>query len=264
MAEPFVLQRGLPAGLERQLRPIMSEKQTALVSGGGTGIGQACCRALAAAGLRVIVHYNSSQEAASRLAGELPEAFTVRADLGDPDQVEAMVAEIKEKAGRLDVLVNNAGFSRDGLIPRMKIQDYDAVAAIERGTWFLTRLVLRHFMLRANSGRIINISSVVAYTGNAGQIPYAMAKAGIDAMTRSLAHELSGRKILVNSVAPGFIDTAMTQGMSDQVRQGILERVPLGRMGEPAEVAEVVTFLATSAGYIHGSIVHVNGGLYGG
>jgi 3-oxoacyl-[acyl-carrier protein] reductase len=162
------------------------------------------------------------------------------------------------------VLVNNAGVNRNGLIPRMKLADYDAVAALTRSTWLLTRLVLRHFMLRPDRGRIINISSVVAHTGNPGQIPYTMAKAGIDAMTRSLAHELAGRKILVNSVAPGFIDTDMTSGLADEARERILARVPLGRMGRPEEVAEVVAFLATAASYVNGSVLHVNGGLYGG
>jgi 3-oxoacyl-[acyl-carrier protein] reductase len=197
------------------------------------------------------------------VADALPGAFAARADLGDPAQVEALVRQLQEAAGRVDVLVNNAGYNRDAPIFTMKLEDYDAVAGLARGTWYLTKLVLRRFMLRTG-GRVVNISSVVGHTGNAGQIPYTMAKAGLDAMTRSLAQELRGRDILVNSVAPGFIDTDMTAGLPDEVRGAILERVPLGRMGRPEEVAEVVAFLATGATYVNGSVIHVNGGLYGG
>ncbi len=129
------------------------------------------------------------------------------------------------------MLVNNAGYNVNGLLPAMKLDDYDAVAAMARGTWYLTKLVLRRFMLRQGSGRIINISSVVGHTGNPGQVPYTMVKAGLDALTKSLAQELAGRPILVNSVAPGFIDTEMTQELPAAAREAILARIPLGRMG---------------------------------
>ena len=237
--------------------------RVAVVTGGATGIGRAVCQALAAKGMRVGVVYNSSEAAARSVADGLPGAFVARADLGDPAQVEALVKQLQEVAGRVDVLVNNAGYNRDAPIFSMKIDDYDAVAGLARGTWYLTKLVLRRFMLRSG-GRIVNISSVVGHTGNVGQIPYTMAKAGLDAMTRSLAQEMQGRDILVNSVAPGFIDTDMTAGLPDEVRTRILERIPLGRMGRPEEVAEVVAFLATAASYVTGSVIHVNGGMYGG
>ena len=133
-----------------------------------------------------------------------------------------------------------------------------------RGAWYLTKRVLRVFMLRRSKGKIINISSVVGHTGNAGQIPYTMEKAATDAMTKSLAKELAGRNILVNSVAPGFIETEMTGALPEEIREQILQTVPLGRMGRPEEVAEVVAFLASGAGYIQGSVIHVNGGMYGG
>jgi 3-oxoacyl-[acyl-carrier protein] reductase len=236
----------------------------ALVTGGGTGIGAACCRALAAAGFQVAVHYRASATAAERLAAELPGAFTVRADLAEPAEVEALVGTLAERAGRVDVLVNNAGANRNGATATMKLDDYDAVTALARGTWYLTKLVLRRFMLRAGEGRIVNVTSVVGHTGNAGQAPYTMAKAGLDALTKSLAQELAGRNILVNAVAPGFIDTPMTAELPDAVRADALARVPLGRMGTPEEVAEVVAFLATGGSYVNGSVVHVNGGLYGG
>ena len=164
----------------------------------------------------------------------------------------------------MDVLVNNAGFNVNAPLLSMKLDDYDAVAGLARGTWYLTKLILRRFMLRSNSGRIINISSVVGHTGNAGQIPYTMVKAGLDAFSKSLAQELSGREILVNSVAPGLIDTDMTRELPEEAAAGILERIPQGRMGTPEEVADVVAFLATRATYVNGSVIHVNGGLYGG
>jgi len=146
----------------------------------------------------------------------------------------------------------------------MKVGEFDAQRAMLRGTWYLTKRLLRLFMLRGGSGRIINISSVVGHTGNGGQIPYTMEKAALDAFTRSLAKELWGRNILINSVAPGFIDTAMTEILPDDVRSKILENIPLGRMGQPEEVADVVTFLASRGSYITGTVIHVNGGLYGG
>jgi 3-oxoacyl-[acyl-carrier protein] reductase len=242
----------------------MSEAPVALVTGGGTGIGAACCRALAAEGFRVGVHYRSSEEPARKLASELGDAFAVRADLCVPEEVDALVVELKEQAGRVDVLVNNAGFNVNAPMLAMKIEEFDSVADMSRGAWYLTKLVLRRFMLRKKTGRIINISSVVGHTGNPGQIPYTMVKAGLDAFTKSLAFELAGRDILVNSVAPGFIDTDMTAELPEEVKGAILMRVPQQRMGTPEEVADVVAFLATRGSYVNGSVIHVNGGMFGG
>lgn len=242
----------------------MSEKPVALVTGGGTGIGAACCRALASEGLRVAVHYRSREEKARKLAAELPDAFTVRADLDDAEQIEALVAELEEKAGRVDVLVNNAGFNVNAPMLSMKLEDFDAVTQVARGAWYLTKLVLRRFMFRAKSGRIINVSSAVSHTRNAGQISYTVTKAGLDAFTKSLCRELAGRDILVNSVAPGFIDTDMTAEQPDEVRSAILARIPQQRMGTPDEVAHVVAFLATRGSYVNGTVIHVNGGMFGG
>ena len=240
------------------------EPRVALVTGGGTGIGAACCRALATEGFRIGVHYRSSEEAALKLVAELKDSFAVRADLNSQTDIDALIKDLKEKAGRVDVLVNNAGYNVNAPMLSMKLDDYDAVAGMARGTWYLTKLVLRRFMLRKGSGRIINVSSVVGHTGNPGQIPYTMVKAGLDAFSKSLAQELAGRDILVNSVAPGFIDTDMKQEIPEEIRGGILARIPQGRMGRADEVADVVTYLATRASYINGSVIHVNGGMFGG
>jgi 3-oxoacyl-[acyl-carrier protein] reductase len=242
----------------------VSATKVALVTGGGRGIGAACCRALSDAGFRVAVHYRSSAAEAEELAAKLPDAFPVRADLAVPEEIDVLVAQLKERVGRLDVLVNNAGFNRNGLTPAMKLEHYDEIAAMARGTWYLTKLALRRFMLRQDAGRIINITSVVGHTGNPGQVPYTMVKAALDAFTKSLAQELAGRPILVNSVAPGFIDTDMTAELPEAIREAVLARIPLGRMGTPEEVAEVVAWLATAASYVHGTVIHVNGGMYGG
>lgn len=241
-----------------------SGTKVALVTGAARGIGAACARALGAEGFRVVVHYRSSEAAARELVEKLPEALAVRADLAKSEEIDALIKGLKEETGRIDVLVNNAGYNVNAPLPIMKLDDYDAVAAIARGTWYLTKLVLRRFMLRQGAGRIVNISSVVGHTGNRGQSPYTMVKAGLDALTRSLAQELAGRPILVNSVAPGFIETEMTAALPEEIRQAIIARIPQGRLGTPEEVAEVVSWLVTRASYVNGSVVHVNGGMYGG
>ncbi len=241
-----------------------NHKKFALVTGGGTGIGSAICRTLAASGFRVAVHYRSSEAGAKALAESLPDALTIRADISNPAEIDNMIAELKEHTEHVDVLVNNAGYNVNAPVIRMTLEDFDAVMGVERGTWYLTKLILRRFMMRKNSGRIINISSVVGHTGNLGQMPYTMAKAGIEAMTKSLAKEVMDRGILVNSIAPGFIETEMTKVLAPEVQSGILAQIPLGRMGKPEEVADVVDFLATRASYITGTVIHVNGGMYGG
>jgi 3-oxoacyl-[acyl-carrier protein] reductase len=240
------------------------QKPVALVTGGATGIGAACCRALAAEGFRVGIHYRTSGQAARSLLEAIGDGYLLQADLADISQVEAMVMDLKSRTNRLDVLVNNAGVSVNADIHTMKIEQFDAQRAMLRGVWYLTKRLIRLFMLRANSGRIINISSVVGHTGNSGQIPYTMEKAALNAFTKSLAAELRGRNILVNSIAPGFIDTEMTSILPENLRHQVLDRIPLERMGRPDEVADAVAFLATRGSYITGSVVHVNGGLYGG
>ena len=242
----------------------MDVKKVAVVTGGATGIGAACVRELAARGFRVGIHYRSSAAAALSLLAEIGDGFLLPADLSDIAQIDAMVETLKGQTDRCDLLVNNAGVSLDADMQRMRIEQFDAQRAVVRGAWYLTKRVLRQYMLRANGGRIINISSVVGHTGNGGQIPYTMEKAAMDALTKSLARELHGRDILVNSVAPGFIATEMTARLPEEVRTAILAGIPLNRMGRPEEVAEVVGFLATAGSYITGTVIHVNGGMYGG
>lgn len=242
----------------------MIEKRVALVTGGATGIGAACCRALAAEGFWVGIHYNKSAQKAQQLLDEIKEGFCLQADLSEREQIDGLIDNLKDAAGRVDVLVNNAGLSINADILSMKLEQYDAQRALSRGFWYLTKKILRQFMMRRNEGRIINISSVVGHTGNAGQIPYTMEKAALDAFTKSLAQEMAGRNILVNSVAPGLIDTEMTRSLPEEIKNKILAAVPLGRAGRPEDVAEVVAFLATQGSYINGSVIHVNGGLYGG
>jgi len=204
------------------------------------------------------------EEPSKVVLAEIKEGFLVEADLTDPEQIDKMVGEIKEVAGRVDVLVNSAGISINSDINSMKIEEFDRQRELVRGAWYLTKRILRQFMLRANSGRIINISSVVGHTGNPGQIPYTMEKAALDAFTKSLSKELWGRNILVNSVAPGFIDTAMTRELPEEVKEKMMSSIPLARLGQPEEIADVVAFLATRGTYITGTVIHVNGGIYGG
>ena len=242
----------------------MIDKPVALVTGGAKGIGAACCRALAAEGFYVGIHYNKSSERAQQLLEEIKEGFLIQADLSNIEQVDALIGKLKDAAGRVDVLVNNAGQSINADILSMKVEQFDAQRALTRGVWYLTKRILRQFMIRNSAGRIINISSVVGHTGNTGQIPYTMEKAALDAFTKSLARELKGRNILVNSVAPGFIDTEMTKELPEEIKNKIMDEIILGRVGRPEEIAEVVAFLATKGSYITGSVIHVNGGIYGG
>ncbi len=243
----------------------MKNTPVAVVTGGSGGIGAACCRSLAGSGFRVGINYRGNSEKALALVSELDgRGFILPADMTDTDEIERMVSMLQRIAGRVDVLVNNAGITVNKTMMAMTMADFDAQRAVMRGVWHLTRRVLRYFMIRQSGGRIINISSVTAYTGNPGQIPYTMEKGALDAMTRSLAREMAGRNILVNSVAPGFIDTDMTRGLPEEIKNRMIENIPLGRIGLPEEIAEVVAFLATRGGYINGSVIHVNGGSYAG
>ncbi|MBN8548204.1 MAG: SDR family oxidoreductase [Deltaproteobacteria bacterium] len=240
------------------------ERGIALVTGGGTGIGAACCEALAAEGFCVAVHYNHSREAAERVSARLGNSFTLQADLSLFESAEKVADEISKRKEGLSVLVNNAGIARDNYIFSSALEEFDAVINTNlRAAWSLTKRLVKP-MMRRREGRIINITSVIGHTGNAGQAFYGMSKAALDNFTKTAAIEFARHGILVNSVAPGFIDTDMTAQLPAERRDEMLARIPLGRMGTAFEVAEVVKFLATSASYCSGSIFHVNGGLYGG
>ncbi len=241
-----------------------ASSQVALVTGSSRGIGRAIALDLARSGVKVVVNYASSPEAAEAVVAEIAaaggEAWGYRADVADEEQVEAMVKAVLEREGRLDVLVNNAGITRDGLLMRMKTADWRQVIDLNlTGVFLCTRAVSRS-MLKARSGRIINITSVVALMGNPGQANYSAAKAGVLGLTRSSAAEFASRGITVNAVAPGFIATDMTRNLD---HAPILAAIPLGRMGQPEEVAGVVRFLACdpAAAYLTGQVLQVDGGM---
>ncbi len=241
-------------------------ERVAIVTGGSRGIGRGIAIELARAGATVVFTYRSSSEGAEQTSKEIEQnsgRSTAHAcEVGDLEAVQGLVSSVVEEHGRLDILVNNAGITRDQLIMRMKPEEFDEVIATNlRGTWNLCRTAVRP-MLRARWGRIINLSSVVVGMGNPGQSNYAASKGGIEALTRSLSREVGSRGITVNAVAPGFIETDMTRALSEEVRAGMLERIPLGRLGSVEEVARTVRFLASEGGdYISGQVIQVNGGM---
>ncbi len=238
--------------------------QVALVTGASRGIGRAIASALATAGATVVVNYARSPEAAAEVVATIEaaggKAWSHQADVAVESEVETMVQTVLEREGRLDVLVNNAGITRDGLLMRMKTADWQSVIDLNlTGVFQCTRAVSRT-MLKARRGRIINITSVVALMGNPGQANYSAAKAGVIGLTRSTAAEFASRGITVNAVAPGFIESDMTR---DLAKEPILAAIPLGRMGQPEEVAGAVLFLAAdpAAAYITGQVLQVDGGM---
>ena len=244
----------------------MGERRVALVTGATRGIGKEIALELAQNGLDIAINYRSMQEGMEELKKEIEE-YGVRcefvgADVANFEQCESMVKETVEKFGKIDILVNNAGITKDGLIMRMKKEDFEVVIDINLiGTFNVTRNVIP-YMIKQKSGRIINVSSVVGVAGNAGQTNYSASKAGVIGFTKSLAKEVASRNILVNAIAPGFIDTDMTKVLSDNVKEGINVQIPLRRMGSPKEVAKVVKFLASEdSSYITGQVINIDGGM---
>jgi 3-oxoacyl-[acyl-carrier protein] reductase len=240
------------------------EGRIALVTGASRGIGAAIAAQLSAAGARV-VGTATTPEGAARIDAALATAGGRGAvlDVSRQDSVEALITAIEAREGAIGILCNNAGITRDALLLRMKPEDWSLVIETNLASVYrLSRAVLRG-MMKARTGRIINIASVVGLTGNAGQTNYAAAKAGMIGFTKSLAREVGSRNITVNVVAPGFIDTDMTRALEESQRTRITEQVPLGRLGSPEDVAAAVTFLASpQASYISGETLHVNGGMY--
>ncbi|CAM3753717.1 3-oxoacyl-[acyl-carrier-protein] reductase [Alkalicoccus chagannorensis] len=241
--------------------------KNALITGGSRGIGRAICIKLAEAGYNIAVNYAGSKEKAEETAEACRragvEAYTVQADVADGKQAQAMVKEVVDTFDSIDVLVNNAGITKDTLVMRMKEEDFEAVIDTNlKGVFNCAKAATRP-MMKQRSGRIINISSVVASVGNPGQANYVASKAGVIGLTKSLAKELAERHVLVNAVAPGFITTEMTDKLPEEQKDALLQMIPLGRLGEPEQVANVVEFLAGSGSdYMTGQTLHVDGGMY--
>ncbi len=245
----------------------MSDRKTALITGGSRGIGRAICVKLASDGFDIVFNYAGGYEAAE-MTRQLCEAqgaavLALQADISRSQECEKLISEALSFGGqRIDVLVNNAGITRDNLCGRISDEDFDAVLNVNlKGPFYMMRSVGRR-MIRQRSGRIINMSSVTGVMGNAGQVNYAASKAGIIGMTKSFAREAASRKITVNAVAPGMIETDMTRAMSDAAREKIVGSIPFGEMGQPEDIANMVSFLASDAArYITGQVFCVDGGM---
>lgn len=239
-----------------------TEKKIALVTGASRGIGKACALELAKAGYNVVINYVGNEEAANVTVAQLKalgvEAYAARFDVTDKVAVEAGVAEVMEKFGRIDVLVNNAGITRDGLFIRMTPENWEAVINTNLNSAFYVSNPVVKIMMKQRSGAIINMASISGVFGNAGQANYSAAKAGLIGMTKALAKELASRGIRVNAVAPGFIKTDMTKDLN---LGGIEEHIPLKRLGEVEDIAKAVKFLAEDATYVTGQVLQVDGGL---
>jgi 3-oxoacyl-[acyl-carrier protein] reductase len=232
--------------------------RTALVTGASRGIGRACARALAESGARVVLAARDRAKL-EEASAKIPGSTWVEIDLASPDSIKAAFA----KAGKIDILVNNAAITKDGLALRMKKDDWDAVIATNLTGAFLAIQQVLHPMMKERWGRIINISSVVAEAGNPGQANYVASKAGLIGLTKSLAQEMASRNITINAIAPGFIDTDMTAALSPELKENMLSHIPLKRFGKPEDIAAAVKFLASEdAGYITGHVLNVNGGMY--
>lgn len=243
------------------------EKRTVVVTGGSRGIGRAICLAFARPDTYIYFNYYPQDPEAEKTEKQITSAGARAAsacvDVSSESEVTAFLNRASSETGRIDVLVNNAGITRDTLLVRMKEKDWDAVLNVNLKGAFLCTKVAAKSMMKQRSGCMINIASIVGVTGNFGQANYVASKAGIIGLTKTAAKELAPRGITVNAVAPGFIETDMTESLSEEVKQSMLSQIPLGRGGKPEDVAEVVAFLASrQAAYITGQVIHVSGGMY--
>lgn len=244
----------------------MLNEKVAIVTGASRGIGRATAKKLASLGAMVVINYNGSEEEAKKVQQEIlaegGKAELMQCNVADHIACEAFIKNVIETYGRIDILVNNAGITKDGLLIRMSEQDFSDVIDVNlKGTFHCIRFASR-YMMKQKSGRIINLSSVVGVTGNAGQVNYAASKAGVIGMTKSAAKELAGRGITVNAVAPGFIKTDMTEILSEKVKEEMKKQIPLGTFGKAEDVADTIAFLASEeARYITGQVLHVDGGM---
>lgn len=241
-------------------------EKAALVTGASRGIGRAIALALAKKGYVVAVNYGGSQAAAEDVKAEIEaaggRAIVIQGDVSKAEDVDKVFAEIKKEFGRLDVLVNNAGITRDSLMLRLKEENWDAVIDTDLKSGFLTMKAAAPIMMKQKKGAIVNIASVVGIMGNIGQINYSAAKAGVIGMTKTAARELAARGVRVNAVAPGFIATSMTDVIPEKIKEGMIHSIPLGRMGLAEDVANAVCFLASDeASYITGQVLKVDGGM---
>ncbi|WP_128894279.1 3-oxoacyl-[acyl-carrier-protein] reductase [Longirhabdus pacifica] len=245
----------------------MLSGKVALVTGASRGIGRAIAMELARAGADVVVNYGGNEQAAEEVVQQIRaldrKAEKIQANVADSEQVGAMIKEVISQFGKIDILVNNAGITRDNLLMRMKETEFDAVVDTNlKGVFHCIKAVSR-YMMKQKSGKIINVSSVVGISGNLGQANYVAAKAGVIGLTKAAAKELALRGIQVNAIAPGFIETDMTDELQPEVRESMLKQVALQRMGQPEEIAKTVRFLASDdASYITGQTIVVDGGLY--
>lgn len=241
-------------------------ERTAIVTGGSRGIGRAVCRKLAERSMNIVMNYSANEDAAEEAADVCrslgARVVTVQGSVAVPEDCDRIVQEALDAFGQVDVLVNSAGITRDNLLLRMSEEDFDQVIAVNlRGTFRMMKAVARP-MMRKRYGRIINLSSIVGEMGNAGQVNYAASKAGVNGMTKAFAKEVAGKGITVNAVAPGFIDTDMTKALSPEAAESLKAQIPMGRLGTPEDVAQVISFLASEeAGYVTGQVIGVNGGM---
>lgn len=241
--------------------------KTAIVTGGSRGIGRAISLQLASKGANVVVNYNKNAQAAEEVVKEIEalggKAFAIQADVGKINEVDSFVKEALEKFGNIDILVNNAGITSDGLLLRMKEQEWDDVLNTNlKGAFLMTKAVIRK-MIKNKKGKIINITSIVGSSGNAGQSNYSAAKAGVIGFTKSIAKEVAARGIQVNAIAPGYVQTEMTDSLPEKIKDDLINMIPAKKIGEPKDIANMVVYLSSDlSDYITGQVIHIDGGMY--